>query len=52
LFAGPPVLLMTWTMVPTPPRETITMLVNRTPDHVVTSKLRSATMDELTLKLQ
>ncbi|SOE45949.1 hypothetical protein SAMN05446589_0004 [Streptomyces sp. OV198] len=34
---GPPVLLMMWLMVPTPP-ETVTMSWNLTPDTLGTSK--------------
>jgi hypothetical protein len=47
---GPPVLLMMWLIVPTPPSETVTMSWNLTPDTLGTSKARSATTLELELK--
>ena len=49
-FDGPPLLLMTWVMVPVPPRETVTMLVNLTFELVGASIAWSATMLELVLK--
>ncbi|WP_208869561.1 hypothetical protein [Micromonospora cremea] len=51
-FAVPPALLITRLMVPTPPSETVTMLVNRTFGLVGALMARSAMTAGFTLKQQ